>query len=115
MIRVFRRRDVRPGGCCVVALTARQEQTRVVRGENRGRVLTEVEVVRVLSPPLPVELSHGVGLAAGALDVTLPRPEALSWDAVHLVAFVQSTKDQRIVATTRVPISVHAPGSPSIP
>jgi hypothetical protein len=97
-----------------VALTAREEQTRVVSGENRGRVLTEVEVVRALSPPLPVERQHGAPVA-GALDVTLPRPDALSWDAVHLVAFIQSADNHRVIATTRVPISVQSPASHAIP
>ena len=92
-----------------VALTAREEQTRVPRGENRGRMLTEVEVVHVLSPPLPIDRARD-----RPLEVTLARPDRLGWDAVHVVAFVQSAENQRIVATTRVPISIHAPASDSI-
>jgi hypothetical protein len=82
-----------------VALAARATRTEVERGENGGRTLEEAAVVRVLSPPSPVQ-------PGGApLTITVTKPRDLRWSDVELVAFVQSPRTLRVAAAAKVPIS----------
>ena len=85
-VRVSGRARQESGWRLYVALAAREARTPVPAGENVGRTLEEVAVVRALSAALPVDL-HGTEM----MRVTLMKPAQLPWSDVEIVAFVQST------------------------
>jgi hypothetical protein len=78
----------------IVALAAKSARTPVPSGENSGRTLEEADVVRDLSPPLPLPGP------AGRMGVRLKRPNNLRWADVEIVAFVQSTISLEVLGAT---------------
>jgi hypothetical protein len=81
----------------VVALAAKSARTQVFHGENGGQTLEEAAVVRALSDRLPIARP-----ASGPLRVTLHKPADLGWDAVELVAFVQSESTRQVAGVLAV-------------
>ena len=85
----------------VVAITEDGLRSDVTRGENRGRRLTHVAVVRQLGV---------VGEAAGATAfVERPLPVTSEWrrEALHIVAFVQQRRAGAVLAAATVPLVPH--------
>lgn len=74
----------------VVALVQRSASTDVKAGENSGRTLSHVQIVRNIS-----STGLGMGSGAGTLDV----PQGLT-GGTELIAFVQYDDDGQIVAAT---------------
>jgi hypothetical protein len=78
-----------------VALAVKSAHTPVPSGENSGRTLEEADVVRALSPPLPLPRD-------GAASVRLDKPAGVPWSNVELVAFVQSTVSLEVAGATSI-------------
>jgi len=82
-----------------IALAEGKAESHVGKGENRGRMLTHVAVVRVLSTVGKVKAG-----TAFAKDVELPKPQSLSASHYRVVAFLQSEKSHRIIGATELKI-----------
>jgi hypothetical protein len=85
------------GGATVyVALAENKVQSHVAGGENGGRSLTHVAVVRVLAPV-------GTVLAASSFsrDVVIPMPSGMPASGIRIVAFLQDDKSHKIVGATQ--------------
>ena len=78
-----------------VALARKSARTPVARGENGGNTLEEADIVRALSPPTPLASRTG-----GVTRVDVEVPADLEPAMMEVVAFVQSTRDLRVVAAT---------------
>jgi hypothetical protein len=82
-----------------VALAQNKAQSNVAGGENGGRSLTHVAVVRVLT---------AVGtLKAGtsfSKDVVIPMPSRMPATGIRIVAFLQDEKSHKILGATQVKI-----------
>lgn len=81
-----------PAGHRVTALLVQPEATSAVsRGENRGRELHHINVVRAMA--------HGPAAVKGTF--TLPVPEGLDAEGMEVVLLVQEKKSQVIVGAAR--------------
>jgi hypothetical protein len=78
-----------------VALAENKVQSNVAGGENGGRSLTHVAVVRVLSQAGTVK-----GGSSFSRDITIPLPSGLASSGFRIVAFLQDEKSRRIVGAT---------------
>jgi len=79
-------------GILYVAIADNHAESRVVRGENSGRVLTHVAVVRTLKQMGTVDLDTG---SAKEVAVSLESGAGLS--GLRLVAFVQDSKTGHVL------------------
>ena len=75
-----------------VALADSKVQSNVAGGENGGRSLTHVAVVRVLSTVGSVKAGDSF-----SKDVVIPIPARLSGNGLRVVAFLQAEKSHKIV------------------
>jgi len=82
----------------VVAVVEHDASTRVLGGENGGKTLSHVQIVRGFDR-VPV---NGKGDAAGRLDW----PEGMSASGGELIAFLQDARDGKIVAATRSSVAL---------
>ena len=80
-----------------IALADNKVQSNVAGGENGGRSLTHVAVVRVLSP---VGTVNPGGSFSQDLVVRMPSP--LPANGIRLVAFLQDSKSHKILGATEV-------------
>jgi hypothetical protein len=80
----------------IVALVQRSATTDVKAGENSGRTLSHVQIVRNLS-------STEVGMGAGGTG-SLQLPQGLTAGNEELIAFVQSDDNGQIVAAASAPV-----------
>jgi len=72
----------------VVALVEKNAPSKVMKGENAGRTLAHVQIVRKLQTAALA--NHNSGL------VSVPLPDGFSADAYEVIAFVQNTTDGNI-------------------
>jgi hypothetical protein len=79
-----------------VALAENKAQSNVAGGENGGRSLTHVAVVRVLASVGTVKAGSSF-----SKDLVIPMPSAMSAGAIRVVAFLQADKSHKIVAATQ--------------
>ncbi len=75
-----------------IALAQNRARSSVTRGENGGRSLTHVAVVRALSPAGTVK-----GGSSFSKNITIPVPSAIASERYHIVAFLQDTKSHKIL------------------
>jgi hypothetical protein len=75
-----------------LAVIQRTGQTKVEHGENGGRTLSHVQIVRVLQT---VKLKN----AAGAMDITVP--EEVTIHGAELIAFLQDNSTGAILGATK--------------
>lgn len=80
----------------LLAIASNQMQSRVSAGENSGKQLTHVAVVRSLQSLGDIQM--GVPLSR---EITIPVSPAEK-DAVRVVAFIQDTKSQRILGVAQL-------------
>ncbi|MGA7411414.1 MAG: DUF1223 domain-containing protein [Bryobacteraceae bacterium] len=80
----------------LLAIASNQTQSRVSAGENSGKQLTHVAVVRSLQSLGDIEV--GVPLSR---DIAIPVNPAAK-DSVRIVAFIQDTKSQRILGVAQL-------------
>jgi hypothetical protein len=78
-----------------VALAENKVQSNVAGGENGGRSLTHVAVLRVFVPVGTVK-----GGSAFSKDVTIPIPSGIAPSGLRVVAFLQDDKSRRILGAT---------------
>jgi hypothetical protein len=78
-----------------VALAENRVQSNVARGENGGRSLTHVAVVRALAPAGTVK-----GGSAFSKDITVPIPSGVASSGFRIVAFLQSDRSRKIIGAT---------------
>ena len=76
-----------------VAIVQKMAETQVKRGENRGRTLSHIQVVRKLSS---IELK---GKDSGSIRVALP--EGVPVQDLEIVAFLQEPSNGNILAATK--------------
>jgi len=78
------------------ALAENKVRSNVAGGENGGRSLTHVAVVRVLA-------SVGTVKAGGSFskDVVLPMPSHMPASGIRVVAFLQDDKSHKIVGAAQ--------------
>lgn len=76
-----------------IAIVEKDASTAVRRGENKGRQLSHVNIVRVFRT---VSLSQN-----GAGDLTLALPADLTPENVNVIAYAQHTSDMRILGATQ--------------
>ena len=77
----------------VVALVERSAVTKVGAGENSGKTLSHVQIVRQFAMAAP----DGKGNSAGKLDW----PEGIAPGQAEVIAFLQDQEDGKIIAATR--------------
>lgn len=94
-----KRHDSRPA-VLYVALVENRVESQVGRGENSGRRLTHVSVMRSLTAAGRVSPTQPL-----IKDMTVTIPEELKGKSLHLVAFVQDTHTGRILGVTSRAIS----------
>ncbi len=82
----------------LLAITEDHLQTQATRGENRGRTLSHVAVVRRLTT-----IGEARG-AAGTAETTVAIPPDWQRDRVHVVAFVQQRRNRGVLASAIVPL-----------
>jgi hypothetical protein len=84
------------GATVYVALAENKVQSRVASGENGGRSLTHVAVVRVLAPV-------GTVLAVNSFsrDLVIPMPSRMPAGEIRIVAFLQDDKSHKIVGAAQ--------------
>jgi hypothetical protein len=89
--------DLKTGGAATVyvALADNKVQSNVAGGENGGRSLTHVAVVRAFSPVGTVQAGSSF-----SKDVVIPVPSRMSGNGVRVVAFLQAEKSHKIVGAT---------------
>ncbi|MBV8832624.1 MAG: DUF1223 domain-containing protein [Acidobacteriaceae bacterium] len=78
-----------------IAVADNKVQSSVPAGENGGRLLTHVAVVRVLSPVGSVKPGSSF-----SQDLVVRMPSPLSADGIRLVAFLQDNKSHKILGAT---------------
>jgi hypothetical protein len=84
----------------LIALVEKTATTKVERGENAGRTLSHVQIVRKLqSVPLQNRTS-------GSQSISLPN--GLSWDNLEVIAFVQNTAGGGITGAARAALLARA-------
>ena len=86
--------DLKTGGATTVyvALADNKVQSNVAGGENGGRSLTHVAVVRALVPVGTVKAGDSF-----SKDIVIPIPSHLSGNGMRVVAFLQAEKSHKIV------------------
>lgn len=82
-------------GVLYLAIADNRAHSQVVSGENAGRSLTHVGVLRVLTPAGAVDLT-----AAAGKDVRLTAQPGLGANGSRLIVFVQDLQSGRILAVT---------------
>lgn len=89
-----------PGGdgaaTVYVALAENKAQSNVAGGENGGRSLTHVAVVRVLASVGTVKAGSSF-----SKDLAIPMPSHMSAGAIRVVAFLQADKSHKIVGAAQ--------------
>jgi hypothetical protein len=78
-----------------VALAENKVQSSVAGGENGGRLLTHVAVVRVLAPVGTVKAGSSF-----SKDVVVPMPSRIPANGIRIVAFLQDDKSHKILGAT---------------
>jgi hypothetical protein len=79
-----------------VALAENKAQSSVAGGENGGRSLTHVAVVRVLAPVGTVKAGNSF-----SKDVVIPMPSRMPTSGIRVVAFLQYDKSHKIVGAAQ--------------
>jgi hypothetical protein len=79
-----------------VALAEDKVRSEVQNGENTGRSLTHVAVVRVLTPVASIQSG-----AEFSKDIILPLPSASHSTKLRVVAFIQTKKSHQIVGAVQ--------------
>jgi hypothetical protein len=79
-----------------VALAENKVQSSVAGGENGGRSLTHVAVVRVLAPVGTVKAGNSF-----SKDVVIPMPSRMPMSGIRVVAFLQYDKSHEIVGAAQ--------------
>jgi len=79
-----------------VALAESKAQSTVARGENGGRLLTHVAVVRVFTAVGTVKAGNSF-----AKDVAIPIPSRMPASGIRVVAFLQDDKSHKIIGAAR--------------
>ncbi len=82
----------------VLALVEKNAVSKVLKGENRGRTLSHVQIVRNVQ----TILMNGQSDGAGILEV----PEELDKQNLEVIVFLQNNSNGEIVAATRSDINV---------
>jgi hypothetical protein len=82
-------------GILYIALADNRAESQVARGENAGRSLAHVGVIRVLKRVGTIDLGTPT-----ARDVTLAMQPGTGVNGSRLVAFIQDTKTGRVLAVT---------------
>ena len=85
-----------------VALAENKAQSNVTRGENSGRSLTHVAVVRLLVPVGTVKSGSSF-----SKDVLIPMPSGMPTNGIRIVAFLQDDKSHKIVGATQEKIAAN--------
>lgn len=80
-----------------VALADNRVQTNVGGGENRGRSLTHVAVVRVLLQVATVKAGESL-----SKEITIPVPARLSGNGIRMIVFLQAEKSHDILGAGRI-------------
>lgn len=78
-----------------VALAENKVQSNVVGGENGGRALTHVAVVRAFAPVGTVR-----GGSSFSKDITIPVPSGMASSEFRIVVFLQDDNSRQIVGAT---------------
>ena len=78
-----------------VALAENKVQSNVAAGENGGRSLTHVAVVRVLTAVASVNAGNSF-----SKDVIIPMPSRMPAGGIRLVAFLQNERSRKILGVT---------------
>jgi hypothetical protein len=79
-----------------VALAENKAQSHVARGENGGRSLTHVAVVRAFARVGALKAGDSF-----AKDITIPMPLGIPASGIRIVAFLQDDKSHKIVGAAR--------------
>jgi hypothetical protein len=79
-----------------VALAENKTQSKVVGGENGGRMLTHVAIVRVLVPVGTVKAG-----SVFSKHLVIPMPSHISSAGIRVVAFLQDDKSHKIVGAAQ--------------
>ena len=87
--------DLKNEATVYVALAENKVQSQVAGGENGGRLLTQVAVVRVLSPVGTVKAGSSF-----SKDVVVPMPARIPANGMRVVAFLQDGKSRKILGAT---------------
>jgi hypothetical protein len=88
--------DVNGAATVYVALADNKVQSNVAGGENGGRSLTHVAVVRVLASVGTVKAGTSF-----SKDIVIPMPSHSLANGVRVVAFLQDDKSHQIVAAAQ--------------
>jgi hypothetical protein len=91
--------DLRGANCAAtvyVALAENKVQSNVARGENGGRSLTHVAVVRVFAPVGRVKAGSSF-----SKDIVIPMPSRMPTSGIRVVAFLQYDKSHKIVGAAQ--------------
>ena len=83
----------------ILALVEKNAVSKVLKGENRGRTLSHVQVVRNIQTINLSGQSNGAG--------TLETPEGLDMQVLEVIAFLQNKSNGKIVAATKSGIRGH--------
>jgi hypothetical protein len=79
-----------------VALAENKVQSHVASGENGGRSLTHVAVVRMLFPVGTVEATNSF-----SRDLAIPMPSGMPTSGIRIVTFLQDAKSHKIVGAAQ--------------
>ena len=82
-------------GILYVALADNRAESHVARGENSGRLLAHVAVMRVLKPLGKVELTSGL-----TKDVWIMVPPGAGSNGLRIVVFLQDPQSGHILGVT---------------
>lgn len=89
------RRDASRGNAVLyIAIAESRAESHVMRGENAGRSLTHVAVVRTLDRVGAIELENGA-----AQGVTISVPPGLTGPGLRFVAFLQDGRSGRVIGS----------------
>ena len=92
-------------GHVVLALTEDGLETEILRGENRGRSLSNVGVVRNIGIVGTVSLGPGADRAGFSREVELDLQPGWNPEHMHVVVFVQDIEKMRVLGATARPLS----------
>jgi hypothetical protein len=104
----FQARDVAKGAELFVAAVQTRAVSEVTKGENQGKTLTHVNVVRQFARQ---KLDPG----ASDGEVTLTLPAGIDRDAVLVVGFVQHARSLQVLGAPRRPVAVTPDKGPTPP
>lgn len=82
----------------ILALVEKNALSKVLKGENRGRTLSHVQIIRNLQTIKLTGQSNGVG--------TLKLPGGLDMQVLEIIVFLQNKSNGKIVAATKSGIMV---------